>query len=217
MPEAAKNYSITELEMCRLAMNITTFLHLLKKVDFNAVVDHLAISHIMRRKAKPATARIKRLIELLSPYSFNLYYIKGRDMVLSDFLSRQKTDESNPHEIIPISFSLKSQVANHFYQINNEINQPDTNKYLIQTRSQAKSSGIKVLEIHGANKGLNPHVKLGKQRPLPTLPMHSLTPTLLEQTVDKRQPTYPIPKPGLGQGRARLRRNILKQINLYHV
>ena len=33
MPEAAKNYSITELEMCGLAMNIATFLHLLKKVD----------------------------------------------------------------------------------------------------------------------------------------------------------------------------------------
>ena len=55
MPEAAKNYSITELEMCRLAMNIVTFLHLLKKVDFDAVVDHLAITHIMRSKAEPAT------------------------------------------------------------------------------------------------------------------------------------------------------------------
>ena len=38
MPEAAKNYSITELEMCGLAMNITTFSHLLKKVDFDVVV-----------------------------------------------------------------------------------------------------------------------------------------------------------------------------------
>ena len=55
MPEAAKNYSITELEMCGLAMNITTFLHLLKKVDFDAIVDHLAITHIMRSKAEPAT------------------------------------------------------------------------------------------------------------------------------------------------------------------
>ena len=87
MPEAAKNYSITELEMGRLAMNIVTFLHLLKKVDFNAAVDHLAITHIMRSKAEPATTRIKRLIDLLSHYSFNLYYIKGKDMVLSDFLS----------------------------------------------------------------------------------------------------------------------------------
>ena len=72
MPEAAKNYFITELEMCRLAMNIATSSHLLKKVDFDAVVDHLAITPIMRSKPEPATTRIKRLLELLSPYSFNL-------------------------------------------------------------------------------------------------------------------------------------------------
>ena len=65
MPEAAKNYSITELEMCRLAMNIATFSHLLKKVDFDAVVDHLAITHIMRSKAEPATTRIKRLLGII--------------------------------------------------------------------------------------------------------------------------------------------------------
>ena len=122
MPEAAKNYSIIELEMSGLAMNITTFLHLLKKVDFDVIVDHLAITHIMRSKAEPATTRIKRILELLSPYSFNLYYIKVKDMVLSDFLSRQKMDDSNPHELIPISFMLRSQVDSHFYQIDNEIN-----------------------------------------------------------------------------------------------
>ena len=55
MPEAAKNYSITELEMCGLAMNIAMFSHLLKKVDFDAIVDHLAITHIMRSKAEPTT------------------------------------------------------------------------------------------------------------------------------------------------------------------
>ena len=127
-------------------------------------------------------------------------------MVLSNFLSQQKMDNSNPHEIIPISFTLKSLVGNHFYWINNEINQPKTSKYLIQTRSQAKSSGIKVLEIHSANKGLNPHVKPGKQRPLSTLPTHSIPPTLLVQPVDKGPPTHPISKPRIGQGRARLKR-----------
>ena len=199
MPETAKSYSITVLEMCRLAMNIATFSHLLKKVDFDAVVDHLAITHIMRSKAEPATTRIKRLLELLSPYSFNLYYIKGKDMVLSDFLSRQKMDDSNPHELIPILFTLRSQVDNHFYQINNGTDQPQTNEYLVQTRSQAKSSGIKIPEIYGANKGLDPHVKPGKQRPLPSLPIHS---------VDKGPRTHPIPKPKIGQGRARLRRKV---------
>ena len=64
MPEAAKSYSITELQMCGLAINIAAFLHLLKKVDFDAVVDHLAITHIIRSKAEPATTSIKRLIEL---------------------------------------------------------------------------------------------------------------------------------------------------------
>ena len=206
MPEAAKNYSITELEMCRLAINIVTFSHLLKKVDFDAVVDHLAITHIMRSKAETATTRIKRLIELLNPYSFNFYYIKGKDMALSDFLSRQKTDDNNPHEIIPIIFTLKSLVGNQFYQINNEINQFKTSKYLIQTRSQDKSSGIKLQEIHGANKGLNPYVKLRRQRPLSTLPMHNIPPTLLVQPIGKGQPTHPVPKPRIGQGRAGLRR-----------
>ena len=61
MPEAAKNYSITELEMCGLATNIATFSHLLKRVDFDAVVDHLAIKHIMKSKMEPARNRIKRL------------------------------------------------------------------------------------------------------------------------------------------------------------
>ena len=178
IPEAAKNYLITELEMCGLAINITTFSHLLKKVDFDVVVDYLAIMHIMRSKAEPAKTRFKRLIELLSPYSFNVYYIKGKDMVLSDFLSRQKTDDSNPHEIIPISFILKSLTCEHFYQFNNmtRISETETNKYLIQTQSQVRSSGIKVPEIHGINKGLNPHVKPERQRPLPMLPTHSIPP-----------------------------------------
>ena len=207
MPKAAKNHSITELEMCGLAMNIVTFLHLLKIVDFDAVVDHLAITHIMRSKAEPAMARIKRLIELLTPYSFNVYYIKGKDMVLSDFLARQKTDDSNPHEIIPISFTLKNVAHNHFYQFNSMNEISETENCLIQTRSQAKCSGIKVPEIHGANKGINPHVKPGNQGPLLTLPMHSIPPTnLVKPFDDKGPPTHPIPKPRIGQGRAGLKR-----------
>ena len=34
LPEAARNYSITELELCGLAINIASFSHLLKRVDF---------------------------------------------------------------------------------------------------------------------------------------------------------------------------------------
>ena len=90
LPEAARNYSITKLEMCGLAINIASFAHLLKKVDFDAIVDHLALVYILKHKTEPATPRIKRLLEVLSAYSFNLYYMKGKDMILSDFCQDKK-------------------------------------------------------------------------------------------------------------------------------
>ena len=68
-----RNYSITELEMCRLAINIASFSHQLKRVDFDAIVDHLALTHIIKSKEEPATTMIKRLLELLRSYSFNSY------------------------------------------------------------------------------------------------------------------------------------------------
>ena len=64
--------------------------------------------HIIKSKAKLSTTRIKRLLEIISSYAFNFYYIKGKDMVLNDFLSRQKHDDSNPHEIIPILFNMQN-------------------------------------------------------------------------------------------------------------
>ena len=69
------------------------YLYLLKKVNFDAIVDHLPLVHILKSKTEPATPRIKRLLEVLSAYSSNLYYMKGRDMILSDFLSRQEIDK----------------------------------------------------------------------------------------------------------------------------
>ena len=80
LPEATTNYSITELEMCGLAINIASFSHLLKRVDFNATEDYLTLTHIIKSKAEPATTRIKRLLEILSLYSFNLYYIREKNI-----------------------------------------------------------------------------------------------------------------------------------------
>ena len=84
LPDAARGYSITELELCGLAINIARFSHLLKRVVFDAILDHLALIHIIKSKAEPATPRIKRLLELISSYLFNLYYMKGKDMILSN-------------------------------------------------------------------------------------------------------------------------------------
>ena len=125
----------------------------IKRVNFDVIVDHLALTYIIKSKVEPATTRIKSLLELISSYSFTLYYIKGKDMILSDFLSWQKNNDSNPHKIITISFNMYQILDDNYY---NE-------KYLIQTRSQAKSSGIKLLEVHGMGKNLDPNLKPEKQ------------------------------------------------------
>ena len=51
---------------------------MLKRVDFDTVVDHLALTHIIKSKSEPATNRIERLLEVLSSYTFDLYYLKGK-------------------------------------------------------------------------------------------------------------------------------------------
>ena len=66
----------------------------------------------MRSKVELATNRNKRLLEILSAYSFHVYYIKGKDMILSDFLSRQDPGDEDTKEIIPISFNMKSILQN---------------------------------------------------------------------------------------------------------
>ena len=67
---------------------------------------------------------------------------------------------------------------------------------MVQTRSQVRSSGVRLLEIHGANKDLDPLVQPGKQKSFPS------------QTINIGMPTHLIPKPRIGQGRAGLRRKV---------
>ena len=62
--------------------------------------------------------------------------------------------------------------------------------YLLQTRSQAKSNGAKLPEVHGIEKSLVSHFKSVRQK------------SVVKPHTDK---TLPIPKPRLGQGRARIR------------
>ena len=190
LPEAAQNYSITELEKCSLAGNITSFAHLLKRVDFDAIVDHLAMSHTIKSKAESVTAGTKRLLEILIPYSFNLYYIKEKDMILNDFLSRQKHDDSKPHEIIPISFNMQSILHSRYYNMG----QRKEEKYLVQTRSQAKSSGMILPAVHGVDKGINPKVHPEKQ---------VIKPIIVPEAKGIIQN-----KPRLGQGRAGIKRKV---------
>ena len=114
-------------------------------------------------------------------------------MVLSDFLSRQKVDESNPCEIIPILFNMTDVLQERYYNLNSV---GTSEKYLVQTRSQAKSSGVRLPEVHGIGKRSDPHVKPEKQKPMTS-------------STDMRPSVY---KPRIGQGRA----GVKKREEQYH-
>ena len=106
-------------------------------------------------------------------------------MILSDFLLRQNVDDSNPHEIIPISFNLRTVLQDKYYNLEGE-----NEKYMIQTRSQTKASGVQLPELHGSKKGLDPH-KIPEKQPQP----------IVRPSIEK--------KPRLGQGRAGMRRKVM--------
>ena len=105
-------------------------------------------------------------------------------MILSDFLLRQNVDASNLHEIIPISFNLKTELQDKYYNLEGE-----KERDMLQTRPQTKASGVQLPVVHGTRKGLDPHKILEKQ-PQP----------IVRLIIEKR--------PRLGQGRAGIKRKV---------
>ena len=193
LPEAAQNYSFTELELYGLAINIVNFAHLFKRVDFDAIVCHLALTHIIKSKSEPATARIERLLEVLSSYSLDPYYIKGKDMILSDFVPRQKHDSSDPHKIIQISFNMQKVLhANCYY-----IHENEQKRYMIQTRSQARTSGTILPKVHGVDKGVDSNIQPEKTK--------NKASSYTSSTCFYSKDQFDV-KPRLGQGRTVIRR-----------
>ena len=161
LPAPALNYSVTELEMTGMAVNIHLWRHLLHRVEFDCAVDHRAIPYIMKAKTMPATTRIMRLLEILSGYAFNLYFVKGKDMKLCDFLSRIDVDRGNPGEVIPISF-------NSFSMLNmiRKATLQGTNRLMVVTRSASKAAGAAPPPVHGVKKHLDPNVKPEHDKPV---------------------------------------------------
>ena len=92
LPEACTRYSTTELEMTGL-VNMNLWKNLLKHNEFDAAVDHVVVTQILKAKTEPATTGIMRLLDRLAAYSFNLYYVKGRDMIVADYLSCHQTKD----------------------------------------------------------------------------------------------------------------------------
>ena len=74
-------------------------------IDFTVFCDHSALVHIINAKREPPTLRLQKLVENLMNYKFKIKFQKGKELHVTDFLSRHPdNDLDSPNEIIPIAF-----------------------------------------------------------------------------------------------------------------
>ncbi|MCG8430082.1 MAG: RNA-directed DNA polymerase, partial [Candidatus Omnitrophica bacterium] len=105
LPEAVRSYSVCELELTGLICNIHGFAHLLKNTYFEVIMDHKAIQYLSKAKYEPPTRRLTALLLRLQDYQFDLQYLEGKKLHLSDALSRLYFEEKhNINDVIPFNF-----------------------------------------------------------------------------------------------------------------
>ena len=106
LPQSAKNFGVTELELTGLLVNIHGFMQLLHNRYFEVLVNHKAIKYIIKSKMESPTTRLKTLLLTLSEYTTDLKYQKGSEMHTSDALSRLQNIADMPYkkDVIPLNF-----------------------------------------------------------------------------------------------------------------
>ena len=106
LPQSAKNFGVTELELTGLLVNIHGFMQLLCNRYFEVLVDHKAIKYMIKSKLHLTTTRLKTLLLKLSEYTIDLKYQKGSEMHTSDTLSRLQhiADMPDNKDVIPLHF-----------------------------------------------------------------------------------------------------------------
>ena len=115
LPSACHNYSIAELEMTGMLINLHTWRGFTDKAEIDIAVDHKAVVQIMKAKHPPVSPHVEVLLEKMLSDPFNLFYVKGKDLILADFLSHIRSDRSDPNEVIPISFvDMKARLRHPF-------------------------------------------------------------------------------------------------------
>ena len=92
------------------------------------------------------------------------------------FLLRQQVDDSDLHEIIPTPLNMRKILKQNYYKF-------EEDNFLVQNRSQTKSSGVKLPAVHSTTKILVPHA------------------------IPEKQPSG-ISRPSIGQGRAGIKRKV---------
>ena len=106
LPQSAKNFGVTELELTGLLVNIHGFMQLLCNRYFEVLLDHKAIEYMITSEMESPTTRLETLLLKCSEYTIELKYQKGSEMHTSDALSRLQNIANTPDnkDVIPLNF-----------------------------------------------------------------------------------------------------------------
>ena len=96
------------------------------------------------------------------------------------------------HMRLYLSFNMQNMLQSKYYNISEK----EQGKYLVQTRSQAKSSGIILPDVHGIDKGKDQNIRLDKH--------------VLKLIISSEVKGISQVKPRLGQGRAGIKQKTFR-------
>ena len=160
LPQSAKNFGVTELELTGLLVNIHGFMQLLCNRYFEVLVDHTAIKYMIKSKTESPTTRLKTLLLKLSEYTIDLKYQKGSEMHTSDALSRHQNivDTPDNKDVIPLNFlqHLTPNYIEHAYSHLVENLYVHKTKSLDTTQIKRKHGRLPKAKPENPNLNLNP-------------------------------------------------------------
>ena len=106
LTSAQSNYSNIERETLGMVYGITRFHTYLFGTKFTLVTDHKPLEMIWRKPLQSAPPRLQRLLVKLQGYNFDVEYHPGKDLIISDALSR--LPNPNKCEEIPLDIGVNS-------------------------------------------------------------------------------------------------------------
>ena len=141
LPPPGQNYGVTKLELTGLLANIHGFEQKLRNNYIEVIVDHKAIDYMVKSKHQPTTTRLANLLLKLMEYTFDLKYLEGNKLKVSDTLSCLYIEEKHKiNDVIPLNFLLhysdRQLLSNYHKAAGIDHLAHNKSKQLLKTRTQ---------------------------------------------------------------------------------